>query len=1017
MDRFGPPFRAVLVATVLLLVTSSCTGGGDSSSESSVATTTTTSATSVDLTPASGVFEWRGEVSVADNGSAAAPLARYDLVVDNDSGIHSSTVDFGDGLSMITVGDTDKLFFATDGSEWLRVDPDRLPILTGAAVEGTVEWTSQVVEGGETYEISGAAGMSTDRSGLVVVSIQETWHDAVGPVRVSTTSVLYAADGTEITLHDRRARVATESSAILPRLPSSSVPVEVLFGDGPRAPSFDRGTRTAPIQSFLPPGSGDLFAGGQREVCVQDVDGVVRCFRPAGGEVEFPTDRWNGDPSPEPLEASDVYDAYFAIEGPVAVLGFGGAVMMELGVGGAVGATLFYGSAIIVLGGAALALTAILGIALGDLLFGITHGDPHITTVDGVSYNYQAAGEFVYFRREGFEVQSRYLGRPGSATYSAGTAVRLGDHVIESHFDASYDVNEAGVPVIIDGVLTRLDAEGIRFEDGAVVAVEPSRTGRTVIAIAATGDFVRIENRALAQNVELGVWPDPDAPGAGLAGTANGDPDDDFTTRDGEVVPRSEISTVEGLYATFGESWRVSPGERLFTDLPADDFRTAEFLALPDMYPSLARFPLEDRIAAEEQCRQAGVPDGQALEDCAFDLLADPSGDWGAQAAEGAAAARHSGTDTAPGDARDADARQVEQAAPILLAAFQCDVEEIEALLGSGNPRDLATVREADTGRTALMYAAQEGCTDGVEALLDAGANPRYATADDGVYAAYLAAEGGHVEVLVLLLERGSPFQRSIAGGETPLLAASYFGHVGVVAELLERGANPDTGRQSDRFTPLIAASQQGHAEMVEALLDAGAQLEFTNDNGHTALLSAVAGGNPDIADLLLAAGAEVNHPRADGNTALHIASRNGDMEMMELLLAAGADPDARDGGGTVALISVALAGNAELVSLLLGAGAEPGIPRDDGVTALHFAAQEGNDAVIELLLAAGADVDVQDEDGRAPLHFAALSGFGSTVLLLLSAGADCSLQTTNGDLPVDYAGGDESITMLFDDC
>src|SRR5690606_34189345 len=34
-------------------------------------------------------------------------------------------------------------------------------------------------------------------------------------------------------------------------------------------------------------------------------------------------------------------------------------------------------------------------------------GDPHLTTVDGVHYDFQSAGEFTALREEGFEVQTR----------------------------------------------------------------------------------------------------------------------------------------------------------------------------------------------------------------------------------------------------------------------------------------------------------------------------------------------------------------------------------------------------------------------------------------------------------------------------------------------------------------------------------------------------------------------------------------------------------------------------------
>ena len=1092
----SPANRVVGLLVVLAMIAAACSGdddAGDSQPSSPMTTeaaasnpvTTTaeqpsaatetrepTPTTEVDLPSQSGRQLFRGTTYTSTGDDEPTLVGYVELVVDHDTKTFSRVTRTPDGRSVV-VGDGQSAYLGSgDRDQWIAIDLERLR--TQAALPASMTSSvldASVVDGDATYRVLSAVSSTAHGEQPTLVNLQQAWYLGEQLTRLSSVAKSVSAAADSITVTETLELVDGSPEVATPALPRSAVPVEAVIASTGREPQAMRMPHAHALRSPNAVGRAPRQTPVDMSNCTSLGGGIIRC-----GDVELvprhtPTgDVWDGDKSWSDIEtaawerAKDHFSTASLIGGGFGLAGSFFALSPS---------TFFLGGALIGFG------FGFFLVGVGVLLFwfALIHGDPHITSVDGFSYNLQSAGEFIYYRSTELEVQTRFEGTVGRATWTTGTAVRTGDHVVEVHIGDA-DENESGLIVRIDGLTTRLDRAGVHFDDGGFAALD-HRDG--VLVVAPTGDYVQIENRALSQNLVLASRPGSGA--VGLAGTPNGDPTDDLTTRAGAVVTLEDSRTVEGLYARFGESWRVTPDERLFTDRAAEDFLTDEFLTLPDRYPSLANFPLPDRVEAEQQCRDEGVPDGPLLETCAFDLLADPIGDWAAAAADSGTAALASGTATSPDDVLDLGAEEVEAAAPILVASSRCDTDTVGALLEDGDEFTLVRAREVESGWTALLYATQDGCTETVQRLVEAGANVGYAVEESGVHATYLAAQNGHVDTLAALLDAGGSYRRAITGGETPLLAATYFGHDGVVEALLERGADPNVGRQADRFTPLIAAAQRGHAVIVDALLAAGAALEFANVDGGTALLASVNSGHIEIATTLIDAGARIDAAFDDGSTALHGAAVDGDLAIVTLLLAedadpgaagddgvtplfaaaqrgyldvvavllsagadpdspaddgwtplqvatdrnhtdvvttlldAGADPNARRSDGSVALISAAAVGTIPITNLLLSAGADPDLARDDGVTALHFAAQEGNDAVVDLLLGAGANIDSQSNEGRTPLHSAVLGGVGSTVQLLVERDADCSLATVDGATPADFAQEDASILAILDGC
>ena len=90
------------------------------------------------------------------------------------------------------------------------------------------------------------------------------------------------------------------------------------------------------------------------------------------------------------------------------------------------------------------------------------------------------------------------------------------------------------------------------------------------------------------------------------------------------------------------------------------------------------------------------------------------------------------------------------------------------------------------------------------------------------------------------------------------LICAIVPGHVELAMLLLERGANIEEVND-EGYTPLMEAAREGHEEMVALLLSQGADINAqTEETQETALTLACCGGFLEVADFLIKAGADL---------------------------------------------------------------------------------------------------------------------------------------------------------------
>ena len=332
----------------------------------------------------------------------------------------------------------------------------------------------------------------------------------------------------------------------------------------------------------------------------------------------------------------------------------------------------------------------------------------------------------------------------------------------------------------------------------------------------------------------------------------------------------------------------------------------------------------------------------------------------------------------------------------LMVAAYQGHVGVIDALAECGGLGDVDA--EDEDQETAAWTAAAEGHTDVLRRLLELGADPRpHSMLKMSLLA--IAASGGHVDVIDLLVERGvhGDLEAKAWDGSTAIWNAASNGHPDAVLRLLALGADPRARNDGGLSVLMKAVQARPSVELIDALVEHGARDDFeTVDTlGRTPLLLAAGGGHSSAVGRLLDLGADAGARSRLGGTALMAAARCGSVEVIDVLVERGVqgDLDAVDEGGWTALLDAAATSSSPgAVRRLLELGADAGVRAKDGTTLLMAAAESSRLDSIGELVELGVQGDLEAKrrrPGQTALRIVALEGRIGAVQELLDLGAD----------------------------
>lgn len=356
------------------------------------------------------------------------------------------------------------------------------------------------------------------------------------------------------------------------------------------------------------------------------------------------------------------------------------------------------------------------------------------------------------------------------------------------------------------------------------------------------------------------------------------------------------------------------------------------------------------------------------------------------------------------GAGADPDGGPPERERPLMRAAWVGNLAVVTALLDAGADPNGA---ESARGQTALMWAVSERHPAVVKLLLDRGASVDAATVthltgraarrDVAGYTPLLfAARVGGLESARMLLDAGANANDAASDGLSALGLATIRGHVDVAMLLLERGADPNSGEPG--YTPLHWAAGWWETTLTTSDFRAGRE---GNDEWNA--LPGLTTGKVALVRALLASGADPNAqlvrpptragatrspglPELVGATPFLLAAAGGDAELMRVLAEGGADTSLTTNIQSTPLMAAAGVGRVmgentldealllEAAQLAVQMGADPGAIDDIGNSALHYAAYHRLSAVVQFLVDQGADLEARNKFGETPLWLSELA-------------------------------------------
>ena len=287
-----------------------------------------------------------------------------------------------------------------------------------------------------------------------------------------------------------------------------------------------------------------------------------------------------------------------------------------------------------------------------------------------------------------------------------------------------------------------------------------------------------------------------------------------------------------------------------------------------------------------------------------------------------------------------------------------------------------------------------------VESLLQEGINPNCVD-QTGNTPLHIAASGGHINVVSVLLKHKADVHIANNAGMTTVMSAAANGYATALRLLLE-SVDYDVGllntKDGHGSTPLMCAATDGHIAVLEILLKCeGLLLDECDSSGRTALHSAVLFGQPDAFEMLLHAGADPILADHHQTTPLMSAAIRSRTRMVQALVNSG-NVNAVNLENFTALHMAVRMNSLTIAQALISAGAELDVYDHRQLTPVMWAVQYGRQELAELLLEAGCDPTCKDSRGRNVLHHAAFFGWLNVVDHLLSTDVDPNIESSSGN-------------------
>lgn len=238
---------------------------------------------------------------------------------------------------------------------------------------------------------------------------------------------------------------------------------------------------------------------------------------------------------------------------------------------------------------------------------------------------------------------------------------------------------------------------------------------------------------------------------------------------------------------------------------------------------------------------------------------------------------------------------------------------------------------------------------------------------------------------------------------------------------VIENGANINSSDEKGH-TPLMMASYSGNLEIMKLLINIGVNIDAQANYGDTALIFACGMNDLKVVELLVKSNANLDIVNRSKNSALITAISHQNTDMGKILIENNCDINHQGQYGHTPLISAVHNQCIDVVQLLIKKGVDLDVQDEEGFSALLscFSNEGMKKEIISLLVNAGANVNLRNQQGVSVLMHATIVEDKSIIKLLLNNDADADLIDnvfhSNSLVAACSNGGNEEIALLLID-
>ena len=294
-------------------------------------------------------------------------------------------------------------------------------------------------------------------------------------------------------------------------------------------------------------------------------------------------------------------------------------------------------------------------------------------------------------------------------------------------------------------------------------------------------------------------------------------------------------------------------------------------------------------------------------------------------------------------------------------------------------------------GLTALHFAARQGATGTVRALVESGSDVNGLSAGDQTSPMLIAAVNGHFDLVSYLLDKGADPNLSSDAGMTPLYAVLNVQWASKAFYPQPRAYLQQKASYLELMTRLLAKGADPNARLQRKIWYTQFNFDLlrVDDQGATPFWRAAYASDIDAMKLLVAHGADPTLPTA--KPAVNDRFRQGGVRSTD---------ESKDHSGLPPIPT----GGPDIAPLLAASGA--GYGEGFAGNAHRFAPTGMLAAVKYLVEELGTNPNARDADGNTALHHAASRGDNEMIKYLVSKGADVTMVNRGGQTTVDMANG-----------